>query len=81
MDTTQMEGRNMTKFRELAVGDTFDFVGPDRMYNSFFNRCTKTSTRKYQWENPVQCSQSPSKYLETRVGSINVDVFHVECAS
>lgn len=66
----------MTKFKELNIGDTFDFIGPDRS-NSFFNRCTKTSERKYQWDNPVRCSLSPSEHLETRVGTVNVEVFHV----
>ena len=67
----------MTLFRDLNIGDEFDFIGPDR-YNSFFNRCSKTSARKYRWENPVRCSLSPDQYLETRVGSINVEVFNVE---
>jgi hypothetical protein len=66
------------KFKDLAIGDTFDFVSPNRMMNSFYDRCTKISARKYQWENPVQCSLSPSKYLETRVGSANVEVYNVE---
>jgi hypothetical protein len=71
---------DVMKFRDLQIGDTFDFIGPDNMLNSFYSRCTKISSRKYRWENPIQCSLSPAKYLETRVGSINVEVYHVEKA-
>ena len=63
-------------FKDLNVGDTFDFVSPTG-YNSFYNRCTKTSARKYQWDNPVRCSLSPSQFLSTQVGSVNVEVYNV----
>lgn len=36
-------------FRDLATGDTFDFVNMSQpMMNSFYRRCVKISTRKYQ---------------------------------
>ncbi len=66
------------KFRELAIGQWFDFVRPDSMYNSFYERCQKTSARKYRWKNPRRCSLSPMEWLETRVGSINVEVYNIE---
>lgn len=65
----------MTRFRDLAIGQTFDFVDDANPHlNSFFSRCTKMSARRYTWE--VWGPQG-SAVLETRVGSINVEVFHV----
>lgn len=58
----------MTQFRDLAIGQGFDFIGPDRAYNSFFLRCTKISPRRYLDE----------RGTEHRVGTINAEVFHVE---
>lgn len=58
----------MTQFRDLAIGQGFDFIGPDLTYNSFFLRCTKISPRRYLDE----CG------AEHRVGTINAEVFHVE---
>jgi len=56
------------KFKELNIGDTFDFIDYDHPeWNSFFERCTKISARKYD---AVTISG-----LE--VGTINVNVFHV----
>lgn len=55
------------KYRDLAVGDTFDWINPDAAFNSFFLRCTKTSEREYIDENG----------MDHRVGSINAPVFHV----
>ena len=55
------------KFRDLAIGDTFDFVDDARI-NSFYERCKKTGPRTYQ------AIVSESNY---RVGSINANVFHV----
>jgi hypothetical protein len=37
----------MTTFNELAIGDTFDFISPDRVLNSYL-RCKKTSSRRYE---------------------------------
>lgn len=34
-------------FKELAIGQTFDFI-PERRYNSFFDRCERISARKYR---------------------------------
>jgi hypothetical protein len=55
------------KFREIQVGQTFDFIGPIAMFNSFYKRVIKTSTRKYE-------DQDGTRY---EVGSINCEVHHV----
>ncbi len=58
----------MVKFRDLQIGDTFDCVSPDRMMNSFYDRCEKISTRKYR---------SLVTGYDFEVGSVNVTVYHV----
>jgi hypothetical protein len=56
------------KFKDLSVGQSFDFIGPERMYNSFYLRCTKTGPRTYRDENGVN----------HRIGSASkAEVFHV----
>ena len=62
----------MTKFRNLSIGDTFDFIGPEPMFNSYSRRCVKLSERAYT---PVDGEDAP---VPIRVGSINVQVYHVE---
>jgi hypothetical protein len=56
------------KFRDLDLLDSFDFVGPDRLLNSFYLRCIKTGPRTYNDETGVR----------HRVGSINATVYHVD---
>jgi hypothetical protein len=59
-------------FRDLDVGATFDFIDDRRPhFNSFLHRCTKVSARKYKW-------LTVHGWYESRVGTINVEVFHVE---
>lgn len=55
------------KFKELKIDDTFDFIKPDSIYNSFFLKCIKISRKRYQdtWG-----------YTHT-IGSINAEVYHV----
>lgn len=61
------------RFRDLTIGQTFDFINDDKpSTNSFFDRCTKTSARMYSWKAASGMTYS------TRVGTINVDVYHVE---
>ena len=61
-----------TMFKELLIGDTFDFVDPDnRTLNSFFKRCEKTSERGYRDLGDI------AKY---QVGTIRCKVFNVERA-
>jgi hypothetical protein len=55
------------KFRDLQVGDTFDFVSPNTSFNSFYLRCTKVSARRYRDEDGHF----------HQVGSINAVVYHV----
>ena len=55
------------KFREMLVGDTFDFIGGE--YPSFFERCIKVSKR---------CYVGTTKGLNYHVGSINATVYHIE---
>lgn len=62
----------MVKFKELVVGDTFDWVDDTKPADSsFYNRCTKVSTRGYEWQ-----GRGLSWHRNT-VGSVNVEVFHV----
>ena len=54
------------KFRDLKIGDSFDWIGPK--HPSFFLRCTKLSKRIYQ---------DSTGYVH-QVGSINAEVYHVK---
>ena len=60
------------KFKDLNVGDTFDFISPNSNLNSFYMRCTKTGPRSYTWQ-----SHHDGSTLKSRVGSANVLVYHV----
>lgn len=44
----------ITNFKNLAIGQSFDFISPNRMMNSFYKRCTKISARKYRDEDGVE---------------------------
>lgn len=66
----------MTYFRDLAIGQTFDFIDDDnRMLNSFFARCTKIGPRTYTWHANIG-----RRVMRTQVGSIYAQVFHIEDA-
>lgn len=56
------------RFRQLAIGQTFDFISPDNMLNSFSDNCKKISNRKYA---------SLETGLEYQIGSVNCEVYHV----
>lgn len=58
----------ISRFRELEIGDRFDFVDPNRpALNSFYKQCTKISPRKYQdTDGEVH-----------KIGSINARVFPI----
>jgi hypothetical protein len=56
-----------TQFKDLKIGNSFDFISPDIGYNSFFERCTKVSMFKYVGE-------SGGEY---RIGSTTCIVYHV----
>jgi hypothetical protein len=63
----------MTRFSDLRVGDSFDFIGPEARFNSFYERCTKTSPRGYTWFHPERHG-----IAHATVGTINCKVYHVE---
>jgi hypothetical protein len=54
------------KFRDVALGQWFDFIGPDRM-NSFYLRCRKTGLNAYVDEFGNQ----------HRVGCRSCNVYHI----
>lgn len=60
-------------FRELKIGDEFDFIGPDRMLNSFYYTCRKISAHKYEW-------QQNEKWTQGTIGSVTAKVYHVNGA-
>jgi hypothetical protein len=64
----------MTKFRDLKIGETFDWMGPNQMHNSFFKCCRKISDRKYVAVLPTgdMSNEGPMS-----VGTINAKVYHV----
>jgi hypothetical protein len=60
------------KFRTLRIGQTFDFIGHEPLFNSFLSRCVKVSPRQYEWEG------ANGKTLRASVGTISVRVYHVD---
>jgi hypothetical protein len=62
---------NNKRFRDLAVGDQFDFVDPHRLTHSFTARCVKLSARIYR------VTETDGSVWRYRVGSINCAVFNV----
>lgn len=69
----------MPRFRDLKIGDTFDFISPETGYNSFFKTCTKISARKYSRVVDVRISgrRKIKEVHEYQVGSIDCGVYHV----
>jgi hypothetical protein len=61
-------------FKQLSVGDTFDFVS-DTSYDSFYERCKKTSARGYVAINSD--GSTNKRYGKMRVGSLSAKVYHV----
>jgi hypothetical protein len=56
------------EFKDLHIGQTFDFVDPDNItYNSFFMPCKKLSATRYVDTN----------WDEHKIGSVKAKVFHV----
>ena len=74
LDKLQNIRANKKTFAQLSIGDTFDFIDMSRpMFNSFYRRCVKTSTRKYETiDAPV---------MQCRVGSVSARVYHVADAN
>jgi hypothetical protein len=71
-DQVMTQPNQSARFSDLAVGQTFDFIGPDPMLNSFYALCTKRSARTYTWDG--------GRYgtLKASVGSKHVTVYHVD---
>ena len=65
---------NTMLFKNLECGQEFDFISPNVGYNSFFHRCIKVSARKYKTVDGAAMHGFDSY----RVGSINVEVYHVQ---
>jgi hypothetical protein len=56
------------KFRDLQIGQTFDWINDAKPFlNSFYHRCEKTSARGYKDSNEVYYT----------VGSGKAEVYHV----
>ena len=58
-------------FRDLNIGQTFDFIGPNLCHNSFWKRCRKISSREYREIDPLS-------EIVHRVGSTCAKIFHVK---
>ncbi|RLD84445.1 MAG: hypothetical protein DRJ10_01215 [Bacteroidetes bacterium] len=56
------------KFKDLTIGCKFDFISSKSDYNSYYNRCTKISPRKYE---------SDDGYIHI-IGTINCEIFHTK---
>jgi len=59
------------RFRDLHIGQGFDWISPNRGYNSFFRRCWRIGVRRYRDDTGIV----------HRVGSINAEVFHTDRAA
>lgn len=62
------------RFRDLPIGDEFDFVDHSRLINSFTSRCRKISARRYEWADNIF---PKTRVLRSEVGTINVRVYNV----
>ena len=68
------------KFRDLNVGDTFDFIDDKHMMlTSFYKRCVKTGPRTYGTvhDEPQDRLDRVVGLSPYRVGSVSAEVFHV----
>jgi len=65
----------MTKFRDLKIGQTFDWVNPASLHNSFFKRCRKIGDRQYV---AILPTGDMTNLGVMKVGTINANVFNVE---
>lgn len=61
-------------FKQLNIGDTFDFVAPAPAFNSFYDTCVKIGPRKYR-------SLLRKEHADYSVGSVKCDVYHVNAIS
>ena len=63
----QGEEKDM-EFKDVKINEGFDFVGPDRVINSFFKRVWKVSARRYV--------DGEGRYY--RVGTVHAKVYHAD---
>lgn len=64
-----MPRKSLARFKDLQVGQTFDFIDENNVaINSFYDRCVKTSTRRYR------SLRTGQNYV---VGTIYVTVYNV----
>jgi hypothetical protein len=61
----------VTLFRDIPIGAQFDFIAPGSLRNSFYNRCTKISARKYSY------LHNKAQPLSCRVGTVKARVYNV----
>lgn len=62
----------MTKFKDLQIGQTFDWINDEKPgQNSFTRPCVKTSARKYR-------TIAGGQIEHYTVGNINATVYHVD---
>lgn len=60
----------MTTFKDLNVGDTFDWIDDNQpQFNSFYERCEKITYNTYRSLITGECMQ---------VGTVNALIYHVE---
>jgi hypothetical protein len=69
------------KFKDLQVGETFDFVSPKPELNSFTDRCVKMGKRQYgslkqNKAKPVQMF-GYDIYAVYNIGTTNAEVYNV----
>jgi len=55
------------RFRNVKIGQWFDFIGPDHGLVTFWTRVQKTGARTYEDESG----------LTYRIGSLNARVYHI----
>ena len=76
--------QNTIQFKDVKVGQTFDFVKPDTFQNSFFNPCVKVGPRHYAYlMRGVRCLNriGTSKCVVYNVGKYDADTEIVSLAN
>ena len=57
----------MNKFKNLGIGENFDFISDDITINSFYRPCQKVATNKYMDE---------FRHIYT-IGTINANIYNI----
>ncbi len=66
-------------FKDLSIGETFDWISPNITFNSFYEPCRKISARGYVAV--LESGEENPRYGKMRVGSVSANVYHVGCNS